>query len=83
MRLPEWALSWNSSERQSVLRADVESIKHLYHGCTEATARLALTEGLKPRAFHRKSSNWEKMESCPDFVYRGRLRSEARASLPR
>lgn len=39
----------------------------LYHGTSEATARKALTEGLRPRG-RRRTSNWE-IASEPNHVY--------------
>lgn len=40
----------------------------LYHGTTEAVARAALTEGLKPRQELGIKSLWD-VESHPDYVY--------------
>ena len=41
----------------------------LYHGTSEAVARLALTEGLKPRSESGEEGNWEDHPSNPDHVY--------------
>lgn len=40
----------------------------LYHGTTEAVALKAMEQGLKPRAFTAKKSNW-KMPSRDDAIY--------------
>lgn len=42
------------------------------HGTDEATARAALTEGIRPRSLTGKPSNWEH-ESLPDRVYLSRF----------
>ncbi len=41
----------------------------LYHGTTEAVARLALTEGLCPRSGTGRESHWVDHPSNPDLVY--------------
>lgn len=44
-------------------------IRYIYHGTDEATARRALSEGLKPRSKSGRKSHWGKFESHPDLVY--------------
>jgi hypothetical protein len=41
----------------------------IYHGTTEAVARAAVTEGLKPRGESGVKTNWENCPSRSDLVY--------------